>query len=359
MNGRKDLGYGLFGVIAAALTAGIWYACRASETLSMALRTAALFLREELARLCGLCPLPVSELLMLAALLGVVLLFVLCCLRRGWRGLMGVLTRLLAACGVLALLFMLLYGVQYSAPPLEESLRMEVGQYTLRELYGAAESVTREMNRLGESAPRSAEGECSFGSFEEQAEAVREAYAALAGRYTVYRRAEKSPPPRRAAILSKPMSYVGISGYFFPWSGEAVVSGDSVATHYPFYIAHEAAHALGVGPEDEANFSAFLACMSSEEDSLRYSGLINAYVYLSNALYEQDVALAREISAMVSETCRADLRRLNEHYERYETPVREAGQKINDAYIKATGQPDGVQSYGKVADFIIAWYMAR
>lgn len=359
MNGHKDLGYGLFGGITAALAIAVWYACRASDTISMALRTVALFVREELAKLSGLCPVPMSELLMLAALLAVVLLCVLCFWRRGWRGILGVLTRLFAAAGVLAFVFMLFYGVHYIAPPLEESLRMQVGQYTTDELYAAAESVTQEMNRLGAEVPRTEEGECSFGSFEEQAEAVREAYRGLAGRYAVYRRAAKSPLPRPAVIFSKLMSYVGISGYFFPWSGEAVVSGDSVATHYPFCIAHEAAHALGVGPEDEANFSAFLACMSAGEESLRYSGLINAYVYLSNALYEQDSALGREISAMVSETCRADLQRLNEHYERYETPVREAGQKINDAYIKATGQPDGVRSYGKVVDFIIAWHQAR
>jgi hypothetical protein len=53
------------------------------------------------------------------------------------------------------------------------------------------------------------------------------------------------------------------------------------------------------------------------------------------------------------------MRRANEHYRQYEGKVQDAATKVNDTYLKAFGQEEGVQSYGKAADLLIAWYLAQ
>ena len=54
-----------------------------------------------------------------------------------------------------------------------------------------------------------------------------------------------------------------------------------------------------------------------------------------------------------------DLRAANEHYAQYEGKVQDAAQKVNDAYLKAFSEESGVQSYGEVADLLIAWYLQK
>ena len=56
---------------------------------------------------------------------------------------------------------------------------------------------------------------------------------------------------------------------------------------------------------------------------------------------------------------RADAQAANEHYAQYEGKVQDAAQKVNDAYLKAFSEETGVQSYGEVADLLIAWYQQK
>ena len=48
---------------------------------------------------------------------------------------------------------------------------------------------------------------------------------------------------------------------------------------------------------------------------------------------------------------------LNDSLARFEgTKANELGSKANDALIKATGQPEGIRSYGKVVDLMLAYF---
>ena len=66
-----------------------------------------------------------------------------------------------------------------------------------------------------------------------------------------------------------------------------------------------------------------------------------------------------EVRATLSETLLQDCRKANEHYDRFDSEVKEVAQKANDTYLKVFKEESGVQSYGEVADLLIAWYLAR
>ncbi len=340
------------------LTGAMRLLCGASSGALGFFRALALCLSALWGGLWGLVPTPLSEiLLILAVVCGPMLLIVYLVRRRG-AGLKRLLCALCAAAGSLLLTFQLLFGVHYQAPSLASQLGFSVREYTVDELRDTTAWLAEQVSALAPNVPRGQDGVCDFGSFDEQIQAVALAYDALAAQYPVFDTPTRSVRPKPARLLSVVMSYLGITGYYFPFTAEPVVSIDNVQTHLPSTIAHEWAHARGIGPEAECNFTAFLACTASEDVRVRYSGYLTAYIYASNALYTYSYEEAQEISAALHEQAKGDIRTLNAHWAQYETPVQEVGEAVNNAYIRATGQPDGVRSYGQMVDLLISYRLA-
>lgn len=335
----------------------IWVCAGSWVEASISLRAHGRAVTAFLGRVWGILPTPVSELLVIVLpLLGIILPFVRLA-RGGWARMAPALCRLLCAVCLLFFFFVCWYGVQYTAPPLADSLGLEVHGASVEELRMLVRNTVDTVNEYAAEVPRDRSGVCSFGSFSEQAALAMRGYEALAEKYPVF--SAHVAAPKRSRLLSIPMSYVGNAGYFFPWTGEAIVNYDNVQTHIPFNIAHESAHSRGIGPEAECNFAAYLACMESGDSRLIYSASINAYIYAANALYEQSPDLWEREFKRLCEEAKNDIRLMNAHFQKYEGPILDFGLSVNDRYIKATGQPDGIQSYGLMVDLLLAYEAQR
>ena len=59
------------------------------------------------------------------------------------------------------------------------------------------------------------------------------------------------------------MSYLDFTGFFFPFTAEANVNTDFPGALFASTIAHELSHQRGVAREQEANFTAVLACLNT------------------------------------------------------------------------------------------------
>jgi 3-mercaptopyruvate sulfurtransferase SseA len=46
------------------------------------------------------------------------------------------------------------------------------------------------------------------------------------------------------------------------------------------------------------------------------------------------------------------------YWKRFEGPVEQASTQINNAYLQANLQKDGVRSYGRMLDLVLAWHEA-
>lgn len=297
---------------------------------------------------------PVGEWLLAAVVPGIPVVLIAAGVRGKWRGLLLWACRAFALCCAILLLFMAAFGVQYTGPDLADALNLNTGTYTMEQMEYTLAILAEEINKVAPTVPRDAAGECAFGSFDQLADAVMEAYLPLERTISGLAPASRVPP-KESLLLSVPMSYWGITGFFFPWTGECVVSGNNPQLQQPFTIAHESAHSRRVGNEDEANFAAFLACVESSDARLRYSGLHHAWLYVWNACCRTDPETALEYRDTLCREALLDLASVNRHWARYEGWLEELGTSVNDAYIKGTGQPDGVATYSKAADLIIAY----
>jgi hypothetical protein len=76
-------------------------------------------------------------------------------------------------------------------------------------------------------------------------------------------------------------NYVGFTGYYNPFTGEAQVNTTVPKFLQPFTASHEVAHQLGYAKEMEANFVGYLAASHSTDTLFRYS------VYLDLFLVQQ------------------------------------------------------------------------
>ncbi len=82
------------------------------------------------------------------------------------------------------------------------------------------------------------------------------------------------------------MYQAGVIGVYFPFTMEANYNTYTSSTYTPAVIAHELSHLKGYIYEDEANFIAYLACINSDNDMLKYSGYLSVLNYTDNDFYD-------------------------------------------------------------------------
>jgi hypothetical protein len=163
------------------------------------------------------------------------------------------------------------------------------------------------------------------------------------------------PSPKEVTV-SYILSVQQLCGVYSPFTIEANFNGDMPNYNIPHTMCHELSHLKGFMREDEANFIGYLACVGSDNQAFRYSGYLTGWVYAGNALARVDMDAYVELSDRLSLQAKIDLQQNNEFWDRYEGKVAEASTKMNDTYLKANSQTDGVKSYGRMVDLMLAYY---
>ena len=257
----------------------------------------------------------------------------------------------LLAAGILAFFYTACCGINYHRRSFSEEEGIVTYQYSADDLKEICLWLTEEVNARADEVTRDAEGLLVLDASEQDGgvEAMRKLageFPSLAGYY----------PKPKALILSEILSYQGLTGIYLPFAVEANYNGDMPAYDKPFTVCHELSHLRGLMEEQEANFIAFLACTGSERTDFQYSGYLSGWVYCMNALYRADYESWQEVRGMLDEKAEPDLTANNAFWDRYEGTISETAERINDTYLKANGQADGVQSYNRMVDLIVAYF---
>lgn len=165
-----------------------------------------------------------------------------------------------------------------------------------------------------------------------------------------------SRPSIKPSIFSYLGNYVGFTGYYNPFSGEAQVNTTVPLFIRPFTTCHEIGHQLGYAKESEANFAGYLSAISSNDSAFLYSVYFEMFAYSSRYLYYSDSAALKEITAHLSPGVKDDIKTLREFYRRYKNPLETAIDRLYSQYLKANQQPSGKMSYSEVVAMLIAYY---
>lgn len=264
----------------------------------------------------------------------------------------NVAANLSALLGIIYFLFIILWGINYYRKPLSNSLGLEIQPSSVEELYGLCSGLIEKANslRVGLSEDESGVMKLSQ-STREEFNLVVKAYVTSAQKYPFLGGSFGQP---KGVILSDLMSYTGITGVYFPFTGEANVNYAISDFWIPSTAAHEMAHQRGFAREDEANYIAYMICSLSPDREVKYSGVMLALNYSMNALYEYDLNKYKELTKKYNNGVRRDLITDYEYWEKHEGPVNNISSDINDVYLKSNLQHDGVNSYGRMVDLLLA-----
>ena len=276
--------------------------------------------------------------------------------KKGERG-FQVYKALVGALGILSVTyfcFVVTGGFNYYRYTFAESADIELEQSSTEELEALCWSLADNMNQTRAEIGDTVDV-CTLepGDFERYAHSSVGALKTLSETYPVLARPLYSTP--KPVLASEFLSDANIAGIYFPFTEESNINTQSMLFSMPATMAHELAHQCGFMREDEANYIAYAACVHTDQDALtRYSGYTLAYDYALSALNKVDPDAATEISASLSDAVKADRMRRSQFWAEHEGEVSKISTRMNDAYLKANKQTDGVQSYGRMVDLLLA-----
>lgn len=264
----------------------------------------------------------------------------------------------LVAVSIFYFLFMFVWGLNYYRLPFSQIAGYNVkGPYAVAELEQLCQILVAEANLQRELVPEDAQGVMQLpGSPEETL------HKALLG----YAEAAKSYPelkgtfgPAKQVFFPQLMSFMGIGGIYFPFTGEANINMHQPAPLLPATICHEMAHQCGFAREDEANYIGYLTCRHHPDPAFRYSGTLLALKVSMRALRREDPIRYKILRERYSPALVRDLKATYAYWEKYQGPVEEISSRVNNLFLKANKQEDGIESYSRMLDILIGEFRAQ
>ncbi len=145
------------------------------------------------------------------------------------------------------------------------------------------------------------------------------------------------------------------TGFYFPYLAEGYIAANLTPAEKPFVMAHEMVHVYGIADEGAANFLGYLACESSTDPFIRYSGELAYWQYVFPELAKVSRDDAKTLAGRVPPGVRADLRAIYENWERYRGRLQETAQRVYGQYLKSQGVEEGLKSYDRFVALVVAW----
>lgn len=292
-----------------------------------------------LGRFSGIFPVSLTE-------LGLYLLIIWAFaeLVRNYRKPLLLVKRICFVCSVLFFSYTVNCGINYFASPFSFYAEIETGLYSTEELKELCQYLVEQVNaNVSEVHYKNQSQEWK----QEGVHAMQRLGAefdCLSGFY----------PMPKDLFVDEILSVQQLCGVYAPFTIEANFNGDMPDYNIPHTICHELSHLKGFMYEDEANFIGYLACIMSENQAFRYSGYLTGWVYAGNALARTDGEAFRELHSQLDVRAVKHLQENNDFWDRYEGKVAEAANQMNDTYLKINRQEDGVKSYGRMVDLMLA-----
>ena len=160
----------------------------------------------------------------------------------------------------------------------------------------------------------------------------------------------------KSSLYGQLGDYLGFTGYYNPFTGEAQVNTTVPKFLLPYITLHEMGHQLGYAKENEANFSGYLAGSNSTDTLFQYSTYLDLFVYANREVYYFDSTLSKNAATKLIPEVKSDLiewRRFNEAHTSFIEP---AITWLYGKYLQINQQPKGMRSYNEVIAMLMAYY---
>lgn len=279
------------------------------------------------------------------------------CKNRRLKILKNTILNIFATLGLIYFSFQILWGFNYQRLTLNEIFELNLRKSSENELKLLCESLVARTNTLRQEINENENGVMELPYNKKYI--LKTAHLGYDSASLQYNKLKGNYGTPKAILLSTPMCYTGITGFYFPFTNEANINIAEPVSSLPFTTAHEMAHQLGFAKEDEANYISYIACINHPDINFKYSGTLSALSYSMNALRKNNPEIYNVLITTCSKGVLNDLNYNYEFWTRYSGPVEKINDKINDTYLKSQNQKSGTKSYGEMVDLLLAEYRKK
>ena len=246
--------------------------------------------------------------------------------------------------------FNLLWGLNYNRRGIAHQLALETKEVKKEDLLPVMEELLDRVHRY-DSIAKQQRSSLNYNRY--LFEGAVNAYQNLGRKHDLF---QYQNPSVKGSLFSYLGNYLGYTGYYNPFTGEAQVNRAVPLFIQPFTTCHEIGHQLGYAKENEANFAGYLSAKNSNDPLFLYSVYFELYSYARPYLYFQDSMALKKLDSLVSPSIKRDFKELREFYIKHENPVELVVDRLYSQYLKANEQPAGKITYSRVIVWLIAYY---
>lgn len=247
------------------------------------------------------------------------------------------------------ILFNGLWGLNYNRLGIARQAELPISNYDTREVDTLVFALTERLSQLREAGiPERSELQQKRVLFGEAFQSYREPDE----RATFLRYGGKSVKPSLYSYLG---NYLGFTGYYNPFTGEAQVNTTVPVFVQPFTTCHEIGHQLGYAKENEANLAGFLAAKNSVNPAFRYSAYFDIYLYAMREIAIRDSSRAKQLYQQLSPGVKSDINTLRDFNNRHVGLLEPVVRSLYAQYLRINQQPGGMMSYNQVVALVIAY----
>ena len=246
--------------------------------------------------------------------------------------------------------FYVLWGLNYYREPLAQRLSLHEMRLTFADLLEVTEYCIEQANALKK--------ELGATDIDWPNDAIyREAAMLMQQNKSLGDEVYRHKPKAKASIFNVATNYMGVSGYFNPYTHESHVNSTMPVVSRPFTACHELAHQAGVGFEDEANLVGFILANESSVPLFRYSAYFEAMWKLLNDVFYKDPVIYQYYYLKIDQAILDDAIDHNAYWSQYSGAVNAATNTFYNHYLEANNQPEGMERYNRMVGLLVGWYM--
>jgi hypothetical protein len=308
------------------------------------------------------CPVSIGDMLYLVAIFYIIfisikILYIGCRFRR-WPTLKKFLFATFLWLVIGYAFFKLCWGLNYNRRDIGYSMGITAVPYTIPELKLLNAQLIQRLNEARKKIPGDS---LPTVSWEEQKQLAIDAYTTLAIKNSRFTYAY---PSIKKCSWNFWGDWIGFTGYYNPFSGEAQVKADLPGILQPYITCHEIGHQIGFAREREASFVGFLAASASQDIRLKYSLYLDIFSLVQQELWRQYAAVGdssglriqldsnrKQLDTLV----KLDRRAIRRYFQQRSHQITPAFTQVYTQYLKANGQPAGMLSYNEVLGWILGY----
>jgi hypothetical protein len=253
-------------------------------------------------------------------------------------------------CSSLLAFFIAGWSFNYARMPLAQSLGLNASPASVSELYQLCQSLSARANHLRSGAAQDSAGVFKMNKSRQEINLeVKDVFQTYAPPFMNL----GAQTNVKGVLTYNLLSGLNILGIFIPFTYEPNVNMQMPDLYYGSSALHEYAHFKGFAREDEANFIAYYVSRNMPDTDFAYPSTMLALVNSMNQLAVCDPHLHSRIWESLSPAVCGDLVANATYWAQFKDSQKTV-EAMNNNYLKSNNQSDGVQSYGRMVDLLIA-----